>query len=53
MLNKLTELDKKRIYNYISEYVGRPKETIDCILDPWAEAKSQYLSNIFKDELGT
>jgi hypothetical protein len=51
MLNKLTELDKKRIYNYISEYVGRPKETIDCILDPWAEAKSQYLSNIFKDEL--
>lgn len=51
MFNKLTELDKNRILNYITEYVGTPQIPLEELLTPWAEAKSLYLQSIFGNEL--
>ena len=48
---KLTELDKRRIENYIEYNVGNLTSPLEEILAPWDEAKSQYLSKIFGDKL--
>lgn len=48
---KLTELDKRRIENYIEYNVGYLTSPLEEILAPWDEAKSKYLSKIFGDKL--
>ena len=52
---KLSELDKSRIENYIKEYAqhstSEKMAPLQDILKPWDEAKSGYLSTIFKDNL--
>ena len=52
MFDKLTETDKKMIKLYIEKNVGSLKTSLDFILKPWDEAKSEsYLSTLFKDTL--
>ena len=48
---KLTELDKRRIENYISYNVGCLSSPLEEVLAPWDKAKSEYLSKIFGDKL--
>ena len=52
---KLSELDKSRIENYIKAYAqhstSEKMAPLQDILKPWDEAKSGYLSTIFKDNL--
>ena len=52
---KLSELDKSRIENYIKayaqHYTSEKMAPLQDILKPWDEAKSGYLSTIFKDNL--
>ena len=48
---KLTELDKKRIENYIDYNVGCLTSPLEEVLAPWDKAKSGYLSKIFGDKL--
>ena len=44
---KLTELDKRRIENYIDYNVGCLTSPLEEVLAPWDKAKSEYLSKIF------
>ena len=52
---RLSELDKSRIENYIKAYAqhstSEKMAPLQDILKPWDEAKSGYLSTIFKDNL--
>lgn len=52
---KLSELDKSRIENYIKAYAyhstTEEMAPLQDILKPWDEAKSGYLSTLFKDKL--
>jgi hypothetical protein len=54
MINKLTEADFQAIDNYRKSYVEADSGDFcksQYLLGLWDEAKSQYLGNIFKDEL--
>ena len=51
MFNLLTELDKKRIINYITYNISKPQIPLEELLLPWAEAKSEYLSELFGENL--
>lgn len=52
---RLSELDKSRIKNYIEAYAQHSTTeemaSLKDILKPWDEAKSGYLSTLFKDKL--
>ena len=56
MISKITETEKQIIKKYIDACVNtsnhpNPQASVETILSPWAAAKSEYLSSIFKDEL--
>ena len=56
MLEKITSMEKEMIKHYISSYADvahhpNPRADVDTILAPWAAAKGEYLSTIFKDNL--
>lgn len=48
---KLSELDKQRITNFITYNTDKTPNSLQKILKPWDTAKSKYLSKLFKDNL--
>ena len=51
MYNRISELDKDRISNYISTNCCNPIISLKELLTPWAEAKSEYLGELFGNDL--
>ena len=55
MLNKVSSIEKSMMRYFIETYAfngsGEMKASIDTILQPWVEAKSEYLFNLFGKEL--
>ena len=51
MYNRISELDKDRISNYISRMCCNSRISLKELLTPWAEAKSEYLGNLFGNDL--
>lgn len=56
MFERLTDVDKAKIEKYITYYatdceISEERASLETVLKPWDEAKSEYLSKLFGNEL--